>query len=78
MKALIISLGALGLIASPALATTKTSTMTTKTPAAKVTTTTTTKVSPAKGTTKKIAKAHVKKTTKSASVAKKAATKKPA
>jgi hypothetical protein len=78
MKALIISLAALGLIASPALATTKTSTMTTKTPAAKVTTTTTTKVAAAKGTPKKMAKAHVKKATKSASVTKKAAAKKPA
>jgi hypothetical protein len=76
MKALIASLAALGIVASPALATTKSSTMTTKAAGAKVTTTTTTKVSPAKG--KAHANLHAKKTVKSASATKKAATKKPA
>jgi hypothetical protein len=76
MKALIASIAALGMVASPALASTKTSTITTKTPAAKVTTTKT--AAHAKVTHKRLANAPLKKGTKSASANKKAPTKKPA
>ena len=67
MKALIASVVALSLVASPTLAAAKSSAMTTKTASAAA----------KSNSSQRFAKAHVKKLDKSASLTKKASTKKP-